>query len=248
MWVVRREEINLTPVELGRGGWAVVQVAKFRGLPVAAKCLHLSQYNKHLFIREMNTVSRLRHPNLVQFIGATTEGEPIILMELMRSSLRAAILERGPLNATQITSISIDVARALNYLHLMQPDPMIHRDVSSTNVLLNPLPSSGWRAKVSDCGSVNYLQHLKSAGPGNPTYAAPEANVPKLQSPKMDVFSYGVLLLEMWSQRLPDVKERAAYLHRVQQPALRTLIQYCLEHQPEMRPNMYQVLEHFERH
>ena len=247
MWVVRRDEIHVTPVELGRGGWAVVQVAKFRGLPVAAKCLHLSQYNQHLFIREMSIASSLRHPNLVQFIGATTEGQTIILTELMHTSLRAT-LERGPLNAAQITSISIDVARALNYLHLMHPDPILHRDISSTNVLLNPLPSNGWRAKVSDYASFSYLQHLKTASPGNPTYAAPEANVPKLQSPKVDVFSYGVLLLEMWSQRLPDVKERAACLHRVQQQAFKTLIQYCLEHQPEMRPNMYQVLEHFERH
>jgi len=187
MWVVRRDEIHLTSVELGRGGWAVVQVAKFRGLPVAAKCLHLSQYSQHLFVKAMGIASSLRHPNLVQFIGATIEGQPIILTELMESCLRT-ILERRPLNPAQITSISSDVAKALNYLHLMHPNPIIHRDISSANVLLDRLPSIGWRAKVSDYGSVNCLQHLKTAGPGNPTYAAPEADVPKLQSPKMDVF------------------------------------------------------------
>ena len=234
--------------EVGRGGWGVVQVAKFRGLPVAAKCLHLSQYNRHLFVREMNIASSIRHPNLVQFIGATIEEEPIILTELMHSSLRTT-LERGPLNAAQITSISIDVARALNYLHLMHPDPLIHRDVSSANVLLDRLPSNGWRAKVSDYGSVNYLQHPKTAGPGNLAYAAPEAGAPKLHSPKMDVFSYGVLLLEMFSQRIPlGVEEREVSLHRMQQTPLRTLIQYCLECDPHMRPSMSQVLEHFERH
>jgi len=244
MWVVRRDEIHLTSVELGRGGWAVVQVAKFRGLPVAAKCLHLSQYNRHLFVKEMSIASRLQHPNLVQFIGATIEGQPIILIELMQSSLRAT-LERGPLNAAQITSIGIDVARALNYLHLMHPDPIIHRDISSTNVLLYPLPSNGWRAKVSDYGAVNFLQHLKTAGPGNPTYAAPEANIPKLQSPKMDVFSYGVLLLEMCSRKFPSVEERETCLYRVQQPAMVGLIRQCLKQQPQSRPDMSQILEHF---
>jgi len=246
MWVVRREEIHLTSRELGRGGWAVVQVAEFRGLTVAAKCLHhaiISPYNRHLFVREMRIASSLRHPNLVQFIGATIEGQPIILTELMESCLRT-ILECRPLNPAQITSISSDVAKALNYLHLMHPNPIIHRDISSANVLLDRLPSNGWRAKVSDYGSVNCLQHLKTAGPGNPTYAAPEADVPKLQSPKMDVFSYGVLLLEMCSRKFPSAEERVEFLQRVKQPAMVVLIQQCLEHEPQRRPDMSQILEH----
>ena len=79
---MHREEIQFTDQELGRGGWAVVRVAKFRGLQVAAKCLHtciVSDYNRHLFVREMSIAARVRHPNLVQFIGAMMEGEPIIL-------------------------------------------------------------------------------------------------------------------------------------------------------------------------
>ena len=85
-WVVRRDEILFTDEELGRGGWAVVKVAKFRAIRVAAKCLYeqiVSNYNRLLFIREMNMASRIRHPNLLQFIGATLHGELIILTELM---------------------------------------------------------------------------------------------------------------------------------------------------------------------
>ena len=132
-WMVERGEIQLTQRELGRGGWAAVKVAEFRGLQVAAKCLHaiiISDYNRQLFVREMSIAAKLRHPNLVQFIGATLEGEPVILTELMVSSLRA-VLERGPLELAHITSIARDVARALNYLHLTRPDPILHRDVSS---------------------------------------------------------------------------------------------------------------------
>ena len=247
-WVVDREEIQLTDQELGRGGWAVVRVAKFRGLRVAAKCLHtliVSDYNRQLFVREMSIAARVRHPNLVQFIGAMMEGEPIILTELMSTSLRA-VLEHRPFIPAQIISISLDVARALNYLHLMHPDPIIHRDISSANVLLEPRPNNSWRAKVSDYGSANFLQQLRTAGPGNPTYAAPEANIPSQQSPKMDVYSYGVLLLEMCSRRFPNPEECEALLQRVQQPTMVALIQQCMEREPTKRPTMSDIIGELE--
>ena len=244
-WVVNREEIQLTDQELGRSGWAVVRVAKFRGLRVAAKCLHtliVSDYNRQLFVREMSIAARVRHSNLVMFIGAMMDGQPIILTELMVTSLRA-VLERRPFNPAQITSISLDVARALNYPHLMHPDPIIHRDISSANVLLEPGPSNNWRAKVSDYSSANFLQQLRTAGPGNPTYTAPEADIPSQQSPKMDVYSYGVLLLEMCSRRFPSPDECEALLQRVQQPAMVILIQQCMEQEPMRRPTMSDVIK-----
>ena len=247
-WVVNREEIQLTDQELGRGGWAVVRVAKFRGIRVAAKCLHtliVSDYNRQLFVREMSIAARVRHPNLVQFIGSMVEGEPIILTELMSTSLRA-VLERRPFNPAQITSISLDVARALNYLHLMYPDSIIHRDISSANILLEPAPSNSWRAKVSDYGSANFLQQLRTAGPGNPTYAAPEADIPSQQSPKMDVYSYGVLLLEMCSRRFPNPEECEALLQRVQQPTMVALIRQCMEREPTRRPTMSGIIGQLE--
>ena len=139
-WVVNRGEITMTEVVLGKGGWGEVKVAHFRGLKVAAKCLHeviISPYNISAFSREMNIASKIRHPNLLQFIGATTEGNPIILTELMPTSLRKE-LETGGLAYPAILSISLDVAFALNYLHLFKPHPILHRDVSSANVLLQP--------------------------------------------------------------------------------------------------------------
>ena len=140
-WVVSRNDIRMTERILGRGGWGEVIVARFHGLEVAAKVLHetiISEYNVSLFSREMNIASKIRHPNLLQFIGATTEGNPIILTELMPTSLRKE-LETGGLAYPAILSISLDVACALNYLHLFKPHPILHRDVSSANVLLQPM-------------------------------------------------------------------------------------------------------------
>ena len=200
-WVVSRQEIHLTAEELGEGGWANVRVALFRGQRVAAKCLHnqiISTHNIRLFTREMNIAAHARHPNLLQFIGATMDDEPIILTELLPTSLRC-LMESTTLSRQQIRSIGCDVARAVNYLHLTTPDPIIHRDISSANVLLEPSGEGTWKAKVSDYGSANFVRFTTTIGPGNPLYSAPEAGEPRRHSPKMDIYSFGILLVEMCS-------------------------------------------------
>ena len=244
-WLVQRREIELTEEERGRGGWAIVKVANFRGTRVAAKCFYqqilVSRYNRQLFNREMNMAARLRHPNLVQFIGASLEGEPVILTELMTTSLRAE-LEKGPIEHAHITSISLDVARGLNYLHLMQPHPIIHRDISSANVLLDPLPGNRWKAKISDYGSVNLLRELHTVGPGSPVYAAPEASIPAEQSPKMDIFSFGVLLVEMLTDEFPAEDARQRLLDSINHAGFVNLIRRCLREEREERPSANEII------
>ena len=242
-WVVERGEIQLTEEEKGRGGWAVVRVANFRGLRVAAKCMHeqIRDYYRDLFIREMNMAARLRHPNLVQFVGATLQGEMIILSELMPTSLRA-VLEQRAISHDEITSISLDVARALNYLHLTQPEPLIHRDISSANVLLEPGPNNSWKAKVSDYGSVNLQRQLRTIGPGSPVYAAPEANTTDQQSPKMDIFSFGVLLIEMCTARFPEVAARQALLDSIENHNFVELIGRCMSREIGSRPSASEII------
>ena len=248
-WVVERGEIQLTEEEKGRGGWAVVRVANFRGLRVAAKCLHeqIRDYYRDLFIREMNMAARLRHPNLVQFVGATLQGEMIILSELMPTSLRA-LLEKRAISHDEITSISLDVARALNYLHLTQPEPLIHRDISSANVLLEPGPNNSWKAKVSDYGSVNLQRQLRTIGPGSPVYAAPEANTPDQQSPKMDIFSFGVLLIEMCTARFPEVAARQALLDSIENHNFVELIGRCMSREIGSRPSASEIITQLQQH
>ena len=141
-WVVERREIQLTDQELGRGAWATVSVAMFRGAHVAAKTIHnqiVSQRNIQLFKREMDMAAKIRHPNLLLFIGATLEGEMVILTELMPTSLRRELEREYQLSPRLTISIGLDVARALNYLHLMRPHTLIHRDISSANILLERL-------------------------------------------------------------------------------------------------------------
>ena len=244
-WVVRREAIEMTGPELGRGGWATVSVATFRGVQVAAKSIHrqiISPHNIQLFRREMNMAARLRHPNLVQFIGATSEGNMVILTELMPTSLRARLEVDTYLQPQFVKSISRDVARALNYLHQMQPDPIIHRDISSANVLLEPLLGGQWRAKLSDYGTVNLVRQLETVNPGSPVYAAPEANNPRLQTPKMDIYSFGALMLEMLTGQLPTPEDRLALLLKVHHDQLLDLIQRCLSERRQDRPDAATII------
>ena len=240
-WVVRREEIELTGPELGRGAWATVTVAKFRGAQVAIKRIHnqlVSRHNIHLFRREMNMAAKLRHPNLVQFIGATVEGDMMIVMEFMTTSLRRQLQSEEYFQPKFVKSVSLDVARALSYLHQMKPDPIVHRDISSANVLLEPLlPPNQWRAKVTDYGSVNLVRQLNTENPGGPAYAAPEANNPRLQSPKMDIYSFGALVLEMLTGHLPSPEDRPELLCQVHHEQLLHLIIKCLSERIDDRPN-----------
>ena len=244
-WVVRREEIEMTGPELGRGGWATVSVATFRGVQVAAKTIHrliISPHNIQLFRCEMNMAARLHHPNLFQFIGATSKGNMVILTELMPTSLMAQFQLDGYLQPRFVKSISLDVARALNYLHQMQPDPIIHRDISSANVLLEPLPDWQWRAKLSDYGTVNLVHQLETVNPGSPVYAAPEANNSCLQSSKMDIYSFGALVLEMLTGQLPTPEDRPTLLLRVHHDQLLDIIQRCLSKRRQYQPDAATII------
>ena len=178
-WVISRNEIEMTDTCLGVGGWGTVVLGRFRGCKVAVKQIHeliLSPHNRRLFEREMNIASRCRHPCLLQFIGATNDEEsPLFVTELMESSLRA-LLEQRPLSHTDISVISLDIAQALNYLHKSEP-PIIHRDISSANVLLWR-HGDQWRGKVSDYGTANFMQQTMTIGPGAMIYSSPEALTP----------------------------------------------------------------------
>ena len=249
-WVINKDEVILTREELGRGSYATVKVGTFRGLRVAVKSLHtiiISDYHLALFSREMSIASRVRHPNLVQFIGATKVGNPLILTELMSTSLHAEI-QKNQLTRQQILSIAQDVALGLNYLHLFKPQPIIHRDVSSPNVLLKPSTGpAGYEAKVADYGTAKLLQATSSGTimPGNPAYAAPEAPIPDQHSPAMDVYSYSVLLMEITLRSPPEMMtiERERQSRNVSWSPMKSLIQRGLNTTCQHRPTMSQVIE-----
>ena len=243
-WEVRERELEVTDEELGCGGWAKVKVAK---LKVAAKVLHeqlIYDYHRNLFRREMDVAARVSHPNLLRFLGARLEGGMAILTEFMPTNLRALVNRHPPQPITleHILSIATDVACALNYLHHMIPEPIIHRDLSSANVLLQPTPNGGWLAKISDYGTANFQSQLQTENPGSPVYTAPESRDPALQTPKMDIYSFGVLLIEMCTCDFPAPERRAELIESIQHPQLLNLIIQCLNTDKDRRPTADQLV------
>ena len=247
-WVIEKEEIVMTADVLGKGGWGEVKVGIFRGTKVAVKCLHqaiLSEYYLELFSREMDIASRVRHPNLLQFVGATRQGNPMVVTELMPTSLRNE-LEKSRMTKSQVIGIGIHVASALNYLHLWKPQPILHRDVSSGNVLLEPAGGDQWKAKLSDYGSANLLDKIRNTtAPGSPAYSAPEAQTPSVHSPAMDMYSFGVLLMEMATGRFPStiLFEREAQIKSIKWTDLKTLIECLTNRNLSSRPTAQHVIK-----
>ena len=248
LWVISHDQVTIGR-EIGRGAWATVHEATFRGATVAAKCLHqiiTAPSTKQLFQREMEMALQCQHQNIVTFLGATLEGPPVILMELMDTNLRSAY-EQGKIEDHQVLGILYNIVSALHFLHT-RPDPVIHRDVSSANVLLKAQYNGEWLAKLGDLGTAKLQRLVATAGPGAIIYGAPEAADPSKHSSKMDVYSFGVLVVEVLTQTLP-FQNLTTLKDQVQQqfPQYHQLVTSCTNQQSSDRPTMYDIIGQFDK-
>ena len=254
-WEVPRNEITLNMHKiLGTGAWGFVVEGKFRGQQVAVKCLHdmIRQPEVIEIIRkEICIMAQIRHPNLVLLIAAVidAENDPLIVTELLDISLRKAY-EKRLLQGSKL-NIFRDVASALNYLHLHQQGEIIHRDVSSANVLLEAKPNNQWKAKLSDFGSAKLAIEAKTTGPGAPAYTAPEVrkDMGIRQTGKLDVYSYGVLLCEVTVEQFPMDGSLPSMVQtvRITWPFMHGLVTHCTQNHPYNRPTMSYVLGEFDK-
>eukprot|EP00731_Ephydatia_muelleri_P026538 Em0018g638a len=198
-WIVPRRHVTVLERSLGDGAWGNVREGKFRGQQVAVKCVHEAIFSKQTMqrvYREICTMSQVHHPNLVLFIAAVLDdqGGPMIITELLDTTLRKAYEDNLLSQLVVCMDIFRDVASALCYLHGLE-EPIIHRDVSSANVLLKAVAKGEWKAKLSDFGSANWAKEASTMGEGAIVYTAPEAypvhpslNVkPPPQTTKIDV-------------------------------------------------------------
>ena len=257
MWELPREEVHISQTLLGTGGWGYVARGTFRGQTVAVKCLHraiLSPENEGRLRREISIMSQVRHPNLLLLIGAVLTAEregPLIVTELLDTSLRSAY-EGGSLEERSKVPVLRDVASALTYLHSHRT-PILHRDVSSANVLLEAIRHDReWKAKLSDFGSAN-LSHLASTPfEGAAVYAAPEVSTEdrSRQTAKIDVYSFGVLVCEVCLCRFPPERRQfPSMLSEVRRtaPNLFPLSRDCTSRARQDRPTMREVLQRIDQ-
>ena len=206
-----------TKETLGVGSYGKVCKAKCGQLPCAAKLLHDTLFGTNdpgiekfaeQFEQECRFLRMIKHPNIVQFLGTVRDPQSqrlALLMELMDESLTRFLEQStGPLPYHTQLNICHDMALALAYLH---SNNIIHRDMSSNNVLLI---GEGSRAKVTDFGmskltDMNPRMTLMTMCPGTTAYMPPEALVtPPRYSFKLDCFSHGVLVIQTVTRRFPN--------------------------------------------
>ena len=224
---------------LGIGSYGKVCKAKCGQLPCAAKLLHDTLFQDNdpgtrnlvtKFLQECQFLSTIKHPSIVQYLGTATDPQsqrPVLLMELMDESL-TRFLERltGPLPYHSQLNICHDVALALAYLH---SNGIIHRDLSSNNVLLI---GEGSRAKVTDFGmsklmDMNPRMTPLTQVPGTPAYMPPEALIsPPHYSNKLDCFSHGVLALQIITRNFPNPGDASRYVDDPRFPTGRVSVHY----------------------
>ena len=223
---------------LGSGLYGAVCKAMCDDLPCAAKILHpaLQQFTVpgttvnllQRFEQECRLLSAIKHPHIVQYLGTHQDPEsrlPMLLMELMDESL-TRFLQRShePLPYHTEVNLCHDIAMALSYLH---SHGIIHRDLSSNNVLL----IAGSRVKVMDFGmvklfdsSVNHsIAHHNTAHltlcRGTVSYMPPEALRDRpVYTDKLDSFSFGVLCIQIMTRQLPNPGDRVTIIGDPQFP------------------------------
>ncbi|XP_059508436.1 interleukin-1 receptor-associated kinase 4 isoform X2 [Stegostoma tigrinum] len=208
--------VSLGGSKIGEGGFGVVYRGYINNRIVAVKTLTaaLDQHNvsigelKLQFSQEIKTLAKLKNENLVELLGFSNDGEhPCLVYAYMSNGSlldRLACLDNtAPLSWNERCSIAVGTANGLKYLH---ENNHIHRDVKSANILLDGL----FVPKISDFGLTRASSHLMQTMltekiVGTTAYMAPEAMRGEI-TPKSDVFSFGIVLLELITG-LPPVDE-----------------------------------------
>ena len=263
-WNIPRGDIQITE-QIGYGAAGLVCKGRYLDQEVAVKQIHQEILReKHVmdeFKREVGIMATIQHPNLVRFIAAVFDEQveqlretPLLVLELLHTNLRDAYKDYnlGPSKSLPIFS---DIAYGLHYLH-EHSEPIIHRDVSAPNILLESLPGDTWRAKLSDFGSANFLKRAKTLGVGAIVYTAPEMfpqEGPSVPMPcpttKCDVFSYGIVVVEVITKTMPTTENRHQLFREVEKKwrLMYNLVSRCTQVSPHARPTMAEVLNTLNR-
>lgn len=253
-------------MELGKGAFGIVYRGKLFGKHVAVKKLINQQLDAETlttFKKEVGIMSKLRHPNVLLFMGASLEpGNLMIVTELMARGSVHDLLHNKDVELTFKTKMKMakQAALGMNWLHRSKP-PFIHRDLKTSNLLVD----ENFNVKVCDFG----LAHMKTHGnkkqgsygaTGTPMWMAPEVLMNKEYDESADVYSFGIVLWEMLTGQdpFPECTTYTDLLDHVVTagnrpdipetcPAkLKALIRACWDADPKRRPSFEKIIPLFD--
>ncbi|XP_021760727.1 calmodulin-binding receptor-like cytoplasmic kinase 3 [Chenopodium quinoa] len=201
--------------KIGEGGFGTVYKAQLPGGQwIAVKRAKKEHFDSAEFNSEVEILSKIEHRCLVRLLGYVDKGnERLIVTEYVSNgTLREHLdgVRDRILDFKQRLEVAIDIAHGLAYLHLYSEKQIIHRDVKSSNILLN----ENLKAKVADFGFARVgpaegeQTHISTKVKGTVGYLDPEYMKTYQLTPKSDVYSYGVLLIEILTGRRPVEPKR----------------------------------------
>ncbi|XP_008800972.1 integrin-linked protein kinase 1-like [Phoenix dactylifera] len=263
-------ELNPFELEFRRGDELLEgthQVAKWNGTKVSVKILGKESYsnpdNINAFKHELTLLQKVRHPNVVQFVGAVTQNIPMMTVSEYHpfGDLGSHLQKKGRLKIHKALRYALDIARGINYLHECKPDPIIHCDLKPKNILLD----NGGRLKVEGFGLIEIVRVLpdkfKLTHPVariDSLYMAPEVYKNELFDRDVDAFSFGLILYEMiegapaFHPKAPEDAAKMICLEGMRPPfknkskncppGLKELIEECWHPQPTVRPTFSEII------
>ena len=200
---------------LGTGSFSDVYLAKWRETFVVAKVMNqvCVEYKKDLILREIETMTKLHHPNIVQFLGYIDDPFILVIEYIPKGDLMNLMSKFY--NSTKI-NIAKDILRGLIYMHNRKPYPLVHRDIKTSNILLTE--SKG--AKIADFGLAKFYNINKNVSSdnlvslesnydkseltnevGTERYMAPEIGTGANYNYKVDIYSCGIVFYELFESK-----------------------------------------------
>ncbi|KDP23616.1 hypothetical protein JCGZ_23449 [Jatropha curcas] len=243
---------------IGLGSYGEVYHADWNGTEVAVKKFLDQDFSGAAlaeFKREVRIMRRLRHPNVVLFMGAVTRPPNLsIITEFLPRGSLYRILHRShcQIDEKRRIKMALDVARGMNCLHTSIPT-IVHRDLKSPNLLVD----KNWTVKVCDFG-LSRLKHntflSSKSTAGTPEWMAPEVLRNEPSNEKCDVYSFGVILWELATLRLPwsgmnpmqvvgavGFQNRRLEIPKDVDPLVARIIWECWQTDPNLRPSFAQL-------